>query len=262
MTTAVLAIAGAPGLSGFFSKDAILASAFAAGGLGKVLWFVGVVTAMLTAFYMFRLWYLTFLGKPRSEAAEHHHANPASMLTPLVILAVLSICGGWIGIERFAAYLAPATGARVVDESAGHLEVILSVIAVITAAIGWYIAHVFYRQKPERPAELAASMPGVYKLVANKYYVDEFYGLTVVKPLIAISTYVLDWVVDRAILGGAAWLLGGIATFSGAILQRWQSGNLRSYAAWLAAGAAALLLFLFGPTLLSAYGIDIKWMGH
>jgi hypothetical protein len=69
-----------------------------------------------------------------------------------------------------------------------------------------------------------------------------------------VSTYLLGWVVDKAILGGAAWLLGGIATFSGALLQRWQSGNLRSYAAWLAAGAAAVLLFLFAPAILGNFG--------
>ena len=88
-------------------------------------------------------------------------------------------------------------------------------------------------------------MPGPYKLLANKYYVDEIYNAVFVRPLLVISRYILGWVVDGAILGGAAWLLGGIATFGGAILQRWQSGNLRSYAAWLAAGAAAVLLFVF-----------------
>jgi len=101
-------------------------------------------------------------------------------------------------------------------------------------------------------------------VLANKYYVDEIYGATVVKPLLAFSKYVLGWVVDVGILGGLAWLLGGIAMFSGAILQRWQSGNLRSYAAWLAAGAAALLLFMTGSGLLGAAGIDFHfhWMGH
>lgn len=86
-------------------------------------------------------------------------------------------------------------------------------------------------------------MPAVYKLLANKYYVNEIYGAVIVKPLLAGSKYILGWVVDTAILGGIAWLLAGIATFTGMILQRWQSGNLRSYAAWLALGAAALLLF-------------------
>jgi NADH-quinone oxidoreductase subunit L len=260
MTVGVIAIAGIPPFAGFFSKDAILFAAFQQGTLGKALYFVGLVTAALTAFYMFRLWYLTFTGESRSHDA-HPHESPWSMLSPLVILAMLSIVGGWVGIERFAAYLSPATGPRAVEAGSSQLELILSIVAVAVAALGWFIAHNFYNQKPSRPAELAAAMPGPYNLLVHKYYVDEFYGAVIVKPLLAISTYVLGWVFDNAILGGLAWLLGGVATFCGALLQRWQSGNLRSYAAWLAAGAAALLLFLFAPALLASHGISTFWKG-
>jgi len=244
-TVGVLAIAGFFPFAGFFSKDAILYAAFQQGPSGKALWAVGLVTALLTSFYMFRLWYLAFLGKPRSEVG-HHHATPLSMLGPLVILALLSICGGWIGIERFSAYLAPATGARPA-EAAGHLELILGLVAMGVALLGWFVADRLYRQRPTAAADLAAAYPAGYKLLANKYYVDEFYGATIVRPLLALSKFILEWVVDVAILGGLAWLLGGIAMLSGAILQRWQSGNLRSYAAWLAAGAAALLLYVLVP---------------
>jgi NADH-quinone oxidoreductase subunit L len=245
-TVGVLAIAGFFPFAGFFSKDAILFAAFQQGAGGKALWFVGLVTALLTSFYMFRLWYLTFLGKPRSEGA-HLHSTPWSMLAPLVILALLSIAGGWIGIERFAAFLAPSVGARAVAAGSAHLELILSLVAVAVALEGWLIADKLYRRKPERATQWAAALPGSYKLLANKYFVDEFYGATVVKPLLGASKYFLEWVVDIGLLGGMAWLLAGIATLSGTILQRWQSGNLRSYAAWLAAGAAAVLLFLVVP---------------
>ena len=254
-TVGVLAIAGFPPFAGFFSKDAILYAAYLQGANGKALWFVGLVTALLTSFYMFRLWYLAFLGKPRGETAPHH-STPWSMLGPLVILALLSICGGWIGIERsagwinmerFSGFLAPAVGARAAVGGSTQLELMLSAAAVAVALLGWLLAYLFYRQKSTLPAQLADALPGGYRLLANKYYVDEFYGATLVKPLLAISTYFLGWVVDKALLGGAAWLLGGVATFSGALLQRWQSGNIRSYAAWLAAGAAAVLLFLVVP---------------
>ena len=258
-TIGVLAIAGIPPLAGFFSKDAILFAAFQQGTLGKALYFVGLVTAALTAFYMFRLWYLAFIGANRGEEQHHPHPTPSSMLAPLVILALLSIVGGWMGIERFAAYLAPATGMRTVEAGSSQLELIFSIVAVAVAGLGWFVAHSFYKLKPSRPAELAAAVPGLYGLLLHKYYVDEIYSAVIVKPLLAISTYVLGWMVDNAILGGLAWLLGGIATFSGALLQRWQSGNLRSYAAWLAAGAAALLLFLFAPAILGTYGISIAW---
>ena len=261
MTAAVFAICGIFPFAGFFSKDAILYAAFQQGAGGKALWFVGLVTALLTALYMFRLWYMTFFGEMRSHDA-HPHEAPLSMLVPLVILGILSVCGGWIGMERFGGYLAPAVGPRIAPGVGGHTELWLSILAVLVALEGWLIADKYYRRKPERPAQLVSRVPGVYSLVANKYYVDELYGAVFVKPLLAGSRYLLEWVVDTAILGGAAWLLAGLATFCGAILQRWQSGNLRSYAAWLAAGAAALLLFALIPFLLGTYGIHLHWAGY
>ena len=243
MTAAVLAIAGIFPFAGFFSKDAILYQAFAAGPAGQALWFVGLITALLTSIYMFRLWYLAFLGKPRTPDA-HPHESPVSMLFPLVVLAALSLCGGWIGIERFSSFLAPSTGALPAPKVPvnPHLEAILSVAAVLVALLGWFIADLLYRRKPENPARLVADIPSAYQLLVNKYYVDEFYGAAVVRPLLAFSRYFLGWVVETGILGGIAWLLAGTANLSGTILQRWQSGNLRSYAAWLALGAAVLLI--------------------
>ena len=264
-TVGVLAIAGFFPFAGFFSKDAILYAAYVQGTSGKVLWFVGLVTALLTSFYMFRLWYLAFLGKSRSEN-KPHHSTPWSMLVPLVILGLLSICGGWIGIGRFAAFLTPSVGARpITAEESAPLELIISLGAVGVALLGWWLADIFYRQKPERPAQRAADFPVAYRVLANKYYVDEFYGATIVKPLLFGSRYVLGGFVDTAVLGGAAWLLGGTAKFSGALLQRWQSGNLRSYAAWLAAGAAAVLLFVVVPwstVLASLSAIHFGVAGH
>ena len=148
---------------------------------------------------------------------------------------------------RFGAFLAPSTGLKAAESGSAHLEVILSITAVAVALLGWLVADRFYRQRPGRAAQMAANNPGSYELVLNKYYVDELYGYTVVKPLLGFSKYLLGWFVDTALLGGGAWLLGGTATFAGALLQRWQSGNLRSYAAWLAAGAAAILLFIVVP---------------
>jgi NADH-quinone oxidoreductase subunit L len=249
MTAAVFAIGGFFPFAGFFSKDAILYEAFQHGASGKFLWFIGLVTALLTSFYMFRLLYMAFAGESRSHDA-HPHESPWSMLGPLVILALLSVGGGWIGMDRFAAFLAPAAGPLGDPATAAggkQLDILLSLLAVAVAFLGWFVADRFYRQKPASPAELAAALPTGYKVLSNKYFVDEFYGATVVKPLLATSRYVLEWTVDVAILGGAAWLLGGIATMAGALLQRWQSGNLRSYAGWLAAGAAALLIFVLVP---------------
>ena len=280
MTAAVLAICGIFPFAGFFSKDAILYAAYLHGTGGKVLWAIGVITALITALYMFRLWYMTFLGSgPRGSAApeqaqgrvepavmtSHHavhpHSTPLSMLVPMITLGALSICGGWMGSERFGGFLAPVLGPMKFTGGSATIEIWLSIIAVALAVEGWFIIDKYYRRKPERPAKLARRFPAGYSLLINKYYVDELYGAAIVKPLFAMSHYFLDVVVDKGILGGAAWLLAGTATMSGAILQRWQSGNIRSYAAWLAAGAAAVLLFVVIPVLLGSHGISIHWVG-
>ncbi len=258
MTAAVLAIAGIPPFAGFFSKDAILYAAFLQGPNGRVLYFVGVFTALLTSLYMFRLWYMAFLGHSRNEDA-HPHESPWSMRVPLVILALLSIGGGWIGVdlskgwisivnmERFSGFLAPVVGARAAAGGSLEIELYLSILAVGLALLGWLAAYLLYGIDNGLTARLARVFSGPHKLLVNKYFVDEIYGFTVVKPLLGFSKYILGWVVDVGILGGAAWLLSGVAMLTGSILQRWQSGNLRSYAAWLAAGAAAVLLFLLVP---------------
>jgi NADH-quinone oxidoreductase subunit L len=259
MTMAVLAISGFPFMSAFFSKDAILAAAFSSGGsLGKVLWFVGLVTAALTAFYMFRLWYLTFFGELRNHDA-HPHESPRVMLGPLVVLAVLSVGGGWIGMGRFGAYLAPSVGAGP-EEGAGSLKYVLMAFAVAAGLLGWFIAHRMYHRS--RTADgLPAGTPAGYSLLFNKYYVDEIYGFVFVKPLLALSKYLLEWVVDVAILGGLAWFVANLAILGGAILQRWQSGNLRSYAAWLALGAALLLYFVLAPHVFGT-ALHLGMAGH
>jgi NADH-quinone oxidoreductase subunit L len=255
MTVGVLAIAGFPPFAGFFSKDAILYAAFLQGPNGRVLWAVGAATAILTSFYMFRLWYLAFLGKPRGTETSLHK-TPMSMNGPMVILALLSIGGGWIGIERadgwlnierFRGFLAPVLGVRDAAHGSAQLELALGAMAVGAALFGWLAAYIFYREESTVPARMACVFPRSYKLLTNKFYVDEIYKTTVVKPLFGISKYILGGVVELCVLGGGAWLLTETVKLIGAILQHWQSGNLRSYAAWLAAGAAAVLLFLLVP---------------
>ena len=182
------------------------------------------------------------------------------MLGPLVVLAVLSVGGGWIGAGRFGAFLSPVLGTKT-EEMAGSLEYIMMALAVAAGALGWFIAHRMYHQR-SAAAQLAAPAPAGYNLLQNKYYVDEFYGLTIVKPLIAVSKYFLEWVVDIAILGGLAWALSALAVFFGAILQRWQSGNIRSYAAWLALGAAVLLYFVLAPHVFGAPSLHLGMAGH
>ncbi len=250
MTMGVIAIAGIFPFAGFFSKDAILYEAFQHGAGGKALWFFGLVTALLTSFYMFRLWYLAFFGASRAGVdahghEQHAHESPWSMLTPLVILALLSIGGGWIGIEKFGAFLAPVVGPvlePVSQPGGASLDMGLSVVAVAVALLGWFVAHTFYFRKNDRAEKLAAAAPGVYKLLVNKYSIDEIYVKGIVQPVNVFARYVLGWLGEGAVIKGSAWLLAGVTTLLGEFVRRWQSGNLRSYAGWLAAGAAVLLL--------------------
>lgn len=268
MTMGVVAIAGIPPWAGFFSKDAILYEAFQHGPLGEALYVVGLVTALLTSFYMFRLWYLTFFGESRSEDPHFHpHESPWSMLGPLSILAVLSTIGGIIGIERFGGFLAPVVGELVdpaTQPGGKNLDLGLSVVAVAVALLGWFLARLFYNTKNDRAANVAAAVPGAYSLLSHKYWIDELYSNAIVKPITLGSRYVLGWIGEGVIIRGSTWLLAGISTLLGEWLRRWQSGNLRSYSAWLIAGAAAVLLFTVVGVVLGIGGVDIRmvWAGH
>ena len=263
MLIATLAIAGAPLFAGFFSKDAILYSAFQNQELGPntghILYAFGLLTALLTAFYMFRLIFLTFHGKQRYD--EHHvhvHESPWSMIGPLVILAVLSIIGGWFalpamlgtGPDYFANFLAPVFGshgtAGGVSEAAAHaLELQLAGVAVFTALIGFSVAFWLYLRQPGKPEAMAKSMKGVYTTLLNKYYVDELYDAVIVKPLMWISTNVLWKIADVAGIDGAVNGIASGTTAIGDASRHTQSGNTRSYAVWVVVGALLIVAVIF-----------------
>ena len=287
MTAAVFAISGLPPFSGFFSKDAILYQTFLSPTAGPVLWLVGLLTALLTAFYMFRLWYLTFFGErrePREEAHRDHthhvHESPWIMLLPLVLLGILSVAGGWIGIpqalggaDRFAHFLEPVfatphysfeeisikmnvegipaateasnTQPEIAPVGNPQQERLFSGLSVAMALIGWFLADLFYLRKPRLPAQLAEQMRGFYSLLIHKYWVDEFYSRCIVIPILFLSRFVLWGVVDHGLIDGGGQIAAGGARGLGAVVQRVQSGNIRSYAGWLAIGAAAFLLITF-----------------
>jgi NADH-quinone oxidoreductase subunit L len=316
MTIATLAISGIFPFAGFFSKDEILWRDYQA---NWVYWFVGLVTAFLTAFYMFRLLFMTFFGEYRGPAGASHgqeeqaghgthlgrdeaatqpalslptrapaahdethghghghggiHESPWVMLAPLVILALLSIFGGWVGwprplggLDRFDTFLRPAfeTSAPAAnaeygrsEEAAppepategserqpGRTEVILAVVSLATAVFGGLLAWLFYCLRPDLPDRIAASAHGLYSAVANKYWIDELYGWLFVKPLIAISTVVFwrgidQGVIDATVDGSAE----GARELSNSV-RHMQSGNVRSYAAWVAIGATAVIAYM------------------
>jgi NADH-quinone oxidoreductase subunit L len=262
MLTATLAIAGFPPLAGFFSKDSILLSAFLGenGGpnVGHVLYGFALLTALLTAFYMFRLVFLTFHGKQRYD--EHHvhvHESPKSMLVPLMILAVLSVVGGWLaapglvgGTDYFAKFLDPVFGggeSAAAESAARAAELPLAGVAFFTALLGLGIAFWFYLKQPGKPEALAKSMKGAYTTLLNKYYVDELYAAVVVTPLMWLSTNVLWKMADVGVIDGTVNGIAHTATAIGDSVRHTQSGNTRSYAVWVVIGALVIIAVIFWP---------------
>jgi NADH-quinone oxidoreductase subunit L len=296
MTAATFAIAGIPPLAGFFSKDEILWRAYQA---SWVYWLIGVFTAFLTSFYMFRLWFMTFFGEYRGETEQPHgnestamtahsddahvsgkhehggvHESPKVMLVPLVILAILSIAGGWVGwpgslggSNRFDKFLGPvfrATAPSVNPEHAAAgettppeqqteglephanrgTELMFTGISVLAGLLGLFLADLLYRRRPELPQKIAASLGGFYDAVVQKYYVDELYATLFVKPLVDGSTRILWHGVDQHLIDGAVNESADGARHVSDNVRHMQSGNLRSYAGWIALGSALAIAYM------------------
>ena len=261
---AALAIVGVPGFSGFFSKDEILWKTLTSGSLflSWMWWLVGLVAATLTAFYMFRLVFLTFHGEARytPETARQIHESPAVMTRPLAVLAVLSVIGGWVGIPaalgRYLGtsnwlehFLEPVFGPSEQILQAGAAthaqseELGLMGLTVLLAAAGLAIAYAFYIRNPELANQLTAAFRTPYQVLLNKYYVDEIYHAVVIRPLYWLSDRVFWQAVDISLVDSAVNAAADRAQGFGRWMRRLQSGNTRSYAAWVVVGALAVLSF-------------------
>jgi NADH-quinone oxidoreductase subunit L len=257
MFFATLAICGIPGFSGFFSKDEILWKSFSSPHGNTLFWIIGVATAGLTAFYMFRLIFMTFYGKPRYDkhTADHLHESPKNMLFALVTLAVLSVAGGWIGIpaalggaNHFEHFLRPvfAQGESLSLGQATHYahstEYLLMAISVILVLASIYFAYLCYVKRPELATNLKKRMSGVHKIIYNKYYVDEIYAALIVKPVVNISLFlwkVFDVAIIDGIVNGLASTVKSFST-SGRLIQ---TGYLRNYALMFVGGAIVILAY-------------------
>lgn len=260
---ATLAIAGIPGLSGFFSKDEILWKAFSSPYGSPWLWMVAVFTAMLTAFYMFRLLYLTFYGSEQMDAhtKEHIHESPKVMTVPLSILAFLSIIGGYVGIphvlgggNQFEKFLEPVMGAThtatsvEIHMSAGHsatTELLLMLLSVALVLFSIYMAYYFYLKNTALAGRVQKSLSGIYRILYGKYFVDELYGAVIVRPLINGSIFlwkIVDVILIDGILNGLAYLVGDISRG----FRQIQTGRLRSYVTVFALGVIIIMgIFIF-----------------
>jgi NADH-quinone oxidoreductase subunit L len=260
-----LSAGGFPGLGGFFSKDEIIWSAYASGiSVGKFVWLLGMAGAFLTPFYTFRLIFVAFHGKYRGPHGEHGaydaghgghhiHESPWVMTIPLMLLGVGAIAAGWIGIPsilgggaHFSEFLRPVVGEM--ESHAPHAEE-WSVMGMSTLLvfIGLGLSAFFYMRESQIPEKIAKSLNGLYQVVYHKYYVDELYHYTIIKPTMWIASNILVAFTDGKIIEGVVnGVPGAIGWFSGK-LRRVQTGLAQHYGIMMAAGAffivALVLLF-------------------
>jgi len=240
---ATAAIAGIPPLAGFFSKDEILWYAFASSrGGSPLLWGVAAATALMTAFYMFRLLWLTFLGRSRMSAeVEHHvHESPRSMTGVLALLALLSAIGGFIAVPHF---LEPQLALPAVDEALHHFETPLLVVSVVLALAGLGAAAFLFGGPPERAERLRARFAGVHRVLSGKYFIDELYERVIGRPLVWISDRIFLRLGDRALLDGTLNGMAALGRGTGRLLGRVQTGSLHLYAWLVLVGIAGALIW-------------------
>ena len=252
MLIGTIAIAGIPPLSGFFSKDEILAYAFAHNPL---FWGVGLLAALCTAFYMFRLLYLTFFGKFRgTEEQRHHlHESPWQMTVPLIILALLAVGGGLLNVPEalhgshwLSNFLTPVFADSQAVAQPFHLdhttEYILMGISSVAALVMAFVAYSKYVKREEIPQEDGQQQNTLYNLSYRKFYIDEIYDAIIVRPLDALSKFFYK-IVDREAIDG---LVNGIANFvivSGRGIRQLQSGHVGFYIFMMVAGVIAIMLY-------------------
>ncbi len=247
-----LALSGIPPLAGFFSKDEILWSAYSSSELGRTLWMLGVVGAFMTAFYSFRLIYLTFYGKSRIDhEVEHHvHESPRVMTVPLVILAFFAASIGLIGMpgaiiphaNLFGEFLAPVfpNAEHAAAESHG-LERWLMVFSVLVAAAGWRLASGLYKTGSDWPNKIADKLKATYNLLLNKYWVDEAYNYLFVDGLVHKLAKFLYTIGDVKIVDGA---VNGLAALIGRTSdkgRKLQTGYVQQYAFTMGLGLVVLM---------------------
>lgn len=249
MGIATLAIAGVPPLAGFWSKDEILAVAFELGGYGVVLWLIGLVTALLTAFYMTRQYVMVFLGRPRWDDGVHPHESPKVMTVPLLALAALSIVGGLVntpffglGLEHF---LEPSFEGVSVAHPSDSLAsfFLLAGVSVAAGVAGIVMAYLAYNRPRELWERFQGGFGGLWTAWESAYRVDELYGKTLVAPGMAVAK-ASAFGFDARVIDGAVNGLGGLVRWVGSRLRPVQTGFVRNYAATFVAGLIAVMVWL------------------
>ncbi|MEJ7589611.1 MAG: proton-conducting transporter membrane subunit, partial [Ferruginibacter sp.] len=243
-----LAMAGMPPFSGFFSKDEILAAAF---NKNPVLWGVGVLTAFMTAFYMFRLYAMTFLGKFRGTGdQEHHlHESPAAITFPLIILAILSVIGGWIGIpevfmhggHRLEEFLEPIFAQSYAINEIREMPHTTEYALMAVTIVGSIIALIYALNKFKRYQKSVQEETGIGKVLANKWYIDELYDGVIVRPLQSLAAFFTN-VVEKNVIDGFVNGVGKAVNYGSRQVRLIQSGRVGTYVMLMVFGI--LILFI------------------
>ncbi|GAA3412867.1 NADH-quinone oxidoreductase subunit L [Paenibacillus hodogayensis] len=235
-----LALSGIPPFSGFWSKDAILSEAYASGHTG--LFAVGLIAAFFTAFYMSRLFFLVFTGKPRGDrhAYEHAHESPSVMTVPLVILAVLAVVAGFVMTPFNGWFGEWLTGRAPEEHSAGLVMTLSTVVGLLGIGLGYLM---YVSNKVSRTA-IPEGAPWLYKLVNRKYYIDELYGVIIVRPLKALGS--LLTLFDLYVVDGLVRLCAAAVSGVGRLGSRMQNGQVQTYGLVMLLGLVALTLVFVG----------------
>jgi NADH-quinone oxidoreductase subunit L len=252
-----LAIIGTPLFSGFFSKDEILWNALSSPYGGKFLWLCGVVGAALTAFYMTRLMALTFWGESRVNKSVHVHESPLVMTIPLMVLALLSLVGGWVGVPEVIGHGLGIPNAwehwlevlvKSVKGHGSHFEEVMAmVISVSLAACSAFSAYFIYTKKYKQLESIKQKLGSVHKVIFNKYYVDEIYGALVVRPIVNMSRW-LWGILDVKIIDRTTYLLSDLVKGTGATIKVMVNGNVQQYALYMLLGLVSILMFILMRT--------------
>lgn len=240
---ASLTIAGIPGFSGFFSKDEILWAAFAsAKPYGKFIWLLGTITAALTAFYTFRILFVAFHGKFRGtpEEFKHVHESPPIMTVPLIVLAIGSVIVGYFSIPHFLEPVIP----KPVFAAPHEQERVVMTMSIIAGVTGILIAGYIYIVKSTVSARLAKTFSGVYKVLWNKYYVDELYSFLFVKPTLWIAEKFIERFADIKIIEGIVNGIPKLIYKTGLLIRPIQTGQLQQYAIFMIAGIIIFVLII------------------
>lgn len=252
-----LAIIGAPPFAGFFSKDEILWSAFASDRGRTYLWLIGVFGALCTAFYMTRLMALVFWGNSRVPKEVHPHESPFSMTFPLIVLALLSITGGWLGIPHVIGAILPGHPGNILEhwlepfvahanlKKSVSLEWTLMAISVAGAGLSASLAYYFYVTCPEAIEKIVLKIKRLHHAAENKYFVDEFYFKTFIDPLVEFSRNIWTYF-DVGFVDQMTHWVSGLAKNAGAGVRELQSGNLQQYALYIALGLVGIVIFMVG----------------